>query len=103
MNYSPELLQFADGRAVTAENAEERRAEILSILSRNAYGCFPPRPHHLSGSMEETGFFLGLSVYFEKSEKVLLKPARSKACLGEFCSAAQMQEIAEEILRGSRY
>ena len=56
-----------------------------------------------TGSMEETGFFLGLSVYFEKSEKVLLKPARSKACLGEFCSAAQMQEIAEEILRGSGY
>lgn len=55
MTFTPKLLQFADGRAVTAENAEERRAEILSILSRNAYGCFPPKPHHLSGSMEGTG------------------------------------------------
>lgn len=55
MNFFPELLQFADGRGVAAENADERRAEIVDILSRYAYGYFPPKPHHLSGSMEETG------------------------------------------------
>ena len=38
MEFFPALLRFADGRAVTADNADERRAEIVDILSRCAYG-----------------------------------------------------------------
>ena len=40
----PELLRFADGRAVTAENFEERRAELVDILCREVYGEAPPAP-----------------------------------------------------------
>ncbi len=37
----PDLLHFADGSPVTAENFEERRKEILSILSNEIYGTAP--------------------------------------------------------------
>lgn len=40
----PELLRFADGRVVTAENFEERRAEMVDILCREVYGYAPPAP-----------------------------------------------------------
>ena len=40
----PELLKFANGREVTAENWNERRAEILSILESEIYGNAPAAP-----------------------------------------------------------
>lgn len=55
MTFTPDLLTFADGSEVTAEDVDARRLEILDILATNAYGRFPPKPHHISGEMEATG------------------------------------------------
>ena len=43
----PALLQFADGRAVTPENWEERRVELLDIMCREVYGVAPPAPERV--------------------------------------------------------
>ena len=43
----PELLKFADGRAVDQYNWEERRQEILDILRREEYGYAPPAPAYV--------------------------------------------------------
>ena len=40
----PELLKFADGKDVTAENWGQRRKEILSILENEIYGNAPEAP-----------------------------------------------------------
>ena len=40
----PELLKFADGRPVTADNWQERRQEILGILESEIYGTAPAAP-----------------------------------------------------------
>ena len=40
----PDLLTMNDGRAVTAENWEERRQELIDCLSKNLYGYAPPAP-----------------------------------------------------------
>lgn len=37
----PALLKFEDGREVTADNWEERRLELVDILSREEYGYMP--------------------------------------------------------------
>lgn len=37
----PSLLAMQDGRAVTAENWEERRKELVGILSKNIFGQIP--------------------------------------------------------------
>ncbi|MBQ6118203.1 MAG: hypothetical protein IJK98_03130, partial [Clostridia bacterium] len=55
MEFFPALLRFADGRAVTADNADERRAEIVDILSRCAYGYYPPKPQRVTGTVTATG------------------------------------------------
>lgn len=49
----PALLEFADGRAVTRENFEERRKEILSILDREIYGTAPDAPKELRVTREK--------------------------------------------------
>ena len=45
----PSVLKFADGTTVTKENAAERRAEILDILQKHAYGYMPPAPDFVKG------------------------------------------------------
>lgn len=40
----PELLVMNNGDAVTAENWEARRAELLDCLQKNLYGYTPPAP-----------------------------------------------------------
>lgn len=40
----PDLLTMNDGSAVTAENWEQRRQELIDCLSRNLYGYTPPAP-----------------------------------------------------------
>ncbi len=40
----PALMRFADGRAVTEENFEERRTEMVEILRNEIYGKEPPAP-----------------------------------------------------------
>ena len=55
MTFTPDLLRFADGSEVTADDVNDRRLEILDILSVNAYGRFPPKPRRVTGSMENTG------------------------------------------------
>ena len=40
----PALMKFADGRAVTKENFEERRVEMVKILRNEVYGKEPPAP-----------------------------------------------------------
>lgn len=40
----PALMRFADGRAVTKENFEERRTEMVEILRNEIYGKEPPAP-----------------------------------------------------------
>ena len=40
----PELLRFADGRPVTKQNWEERRAELVDIMCREVYGNAPAAP-----------------------------------------------------------
>jgi len=49
----PELLKFTDGREVTAENWEERRQEILEVLSREEYGYAPPAPKEVKVVSED--------------------------------------------------
>ena len=44
----PELLRLVDGRPVTRENWEERRAELVDILCREVYGYAPSAPHHVT-------------------------------------------------------
>ena len=55
MIFTPELLRFADGSEVTADDVDARRLEILDILAANAYGRFPPKPRRVTGDMEGTG------------------------------------------------
>ncbi len=43
----PQIMKFADGRAVTEDNWEERRREILDILRREEYGYSPPAPAYV--------------------------------------------------------
>lgn len=50
----PELMLFRDGRAVTADNWEERRREILGILSDNIYGRTPAAPGKVVGTVTGT-------------------------------------------------
>ena len=52
MKFYPDILTFADGRAVTPENFSEHRAEMLDILRKNAYGYFPPAPEKVRGEIE---------------------------------------------------
>lgn len=40
----PALMRSADGRAVTKENFEERRLEMVEILRKEIYGKEPPAP-----------------------------------------------------------
>lgn len=40
----PDVLRFKDGRAVTPDTWDERRAEILSILEEEIYGKAPEAP-----------------------------------------------------------
>ncbi len=53
MNFEPELLKFADGTAVTSNRWEERRSEIIDILSREEYGYSPKPPETVSGTVTE--------------------------------------------------
>lgn len=39
----PSLLQLSDGGAVTAENWEQRRQELIAVLGENVYGHLPER------------------------------------------------------------
>lgn len=43
----PELMRMNDGTAVTAENWQSRRAEILDILQENEFGRLPPEPEYI--------------------------------------------------------
>lgn len=43
MNVYPELLKFENGDAVTKENWEKRREEIVRILAENEYGFLPKK------------------------------------------------------------
>ena len=43
----PDVMKFADGTPVTADNWEERREEILDILRREEYGYAPPAPAYV--------------------------------------------------------
>lgn len=43
-NGLPELLRFADGSAVTGNNWEKRRQELVRILAEQVYGQMPDRP-----------------------------------------------------------
>ncbi|MBE6702692.1 MAG: hypothetical protein E7585_04695 [Ruminococcaceae bacterium] len=47
----PELLRFADGRAVTKENFEARRLEMVDILCREVYGYAPPAPDRVTATV----------------------------------------------------
>lgn len=49
----PPLSEFADGRPVTAENADERCAEMREILEREIYGKMPPKPDCVRGDVVE--------------------------------------------------
>lgn len=49
----PSLFEFADGRAVTSDNADEKRAEIREILQREIYGKMPPKPDLVKGEILE--------------------------------------------------
>lgn len=49
----PSLLEFSDGRKVTSDNADERRAEIREILQREIYGKMPPKPDFVRGEIIE--------------------------------------------------
>lgn len=49
----PALLEFADGRAVTRENFEERRKEILEIFDREIYGTAPASPKEVRVTREK--------------------------------------------------
>ena len=43
----PDVMKFADGTPVTADNWTERREEILDILRREEYGYAPPAPAYV--------------------------------------------------------
>ncbi|MBR5307420.1 MAG: hypothetical protein IKU43_01510 [Clostridia bacterium] len=47
----PDLFTFEDGRKVTAENADERRAEFREILQREIYGEMPVLPDFVRGEV----------------------------------------------------
>ncbi len=49
----PNLFLFEDGTAVTKENAEKRKQELLSILLREEYGSFPEDPVTVHGEIAE--------------------------------------------------
>lgn len=49
----PELLRMNDGRAVTAENWRERRAELLDLLSSEEYGYSPEAPKEVRAIVEK--------------------------------------------------
>ncbi len=53
MKFEPELLKFSDGRKVTKENWEERREDIVDILSRYEYGYSPKKPDGVKASLVE--------------------------------------------------
>ncbi len=50
----PDLFTFEDGAAVTAENADKRRDELLKIMQREVYGIMPPAPPSFSFVVKET-------------------------------------------------
>ena len=78
MTFIPDLLTFSDGLAVTADDAEDRRAELVDILSRYAYGYFPPKPHRLTGSMEDTGDRTCCGHALEKDVQIIFDTPRGK-------------------------
>ncbi len=52
-NFIPDLLKFADGRTVDASNWEQRRLELINILSREEYGITPISPKKVFGEVFE--------------------------------------------------
>ncbi len=50
----PEILRFSDGREVTSDNWEERRLEMLDVLSREVYGYAPPAPANVDVKVIKT-------------------------------------------------
>ena len=54
MIFEPELMTFADGRQVTAENWADRRKEIIDILSHEEYGYTPAAPAKVTGTVVST-------------------------------------------------
>ena len=61
MEFYPDLLTFADGTPVTAENAMQRRIEMIDILSRGEYGFIPDPPESITVSEKsrDANFFAG--------------------------------------------
>lgn len=51
----PDILTMTDGTKVTAENWEERRAEILDIFQKGMYGPIPAKPEGMSCEIIEEG------------------------------------------------
>ena len=49
MKFEPELLKFADGRAVTGAEWPKRRNELIKILSEQLYGFSPEAPKEVCG------------------------------------------------------
>ncbi len=54
MEFTPEILKFANGEAVTKENFNKRREEMLDILRREEYGYSPEKPDAVKGEVVET-------------------------------------------------
>ena len=53
MDFLPELLKFKNGEAVTKDNWQARREEILDILRREEYGYSPQKPETVKGDVVE--------------------------------------------------
>ena len=51
MKFYPELLQFADGKKVTAADWEKRRKEIIDILASEEYGYSPEAPEKVEAEV----------------------------------------------------
>ncbi len=54
MNFVPEILKHKNGEKVTVNTWEERRKELLDILSREEYGYMPKPPEKVNGKVYET-------------------------------------------------
>ena len=55
IKFTPDILTFSDGRKVTDKTMwQERRREIIKILSENEYGFLPERPTYVKGEITRT-------------------------------------------------
>lgn len=73
----PGLLNFADGTAVTADNWESRRLELVDILAREEYGYSPePAPVSASVTDKKIGEYAGKADYYRMKMELTLSDGR---------------------------